>query len=167
MVSNLYCRKHQFILQRVFLLSAVNYVEINCLIICHFHKRCHIRGTIFTLGLLPTLPLQRSHGDATESFMGEEVLWAPEQRRWREDNNCLSFCFYVFVFMPFPFRVCQFAVPRLGKKRISFPWGSIWTTPGENYMDGCLGNMDRLNPFCWYRYVVFNCCFLWNRQGLQ
>lgn len=147
LLSNLYCRKCQFILHKVFfLLIAVNYVEINCLIICYFHKWCHIRNTISTFGLLPTLPLQRSRGDAAESFMGVEVLWVPELRRRHKDNGFFFFCFYVFVFLRFLFRVCQVAVRRVENKQTPFPWGSIWAAPGESYIFGCLGNVENWIP---------------------
>lgn len=69
--------------------------------------------------------------------------------------------------MHFTCRVCQFAVPRLEKEQISFPWGSIWATPGENYVCGCSANMERVNPSCFYKYVVFNCYFLRHRWELQ
>lgn len=72
--------------------------------------------------------------------MGQSLSWVKkcsELQRNSDDKKIIAACPFVFMslsFIHFLFRVCRFVVPRLEKEQISFPWGSIWATPGESYM---------------------------------
>lgn len=141
-----HCPKHQLILLKelcvvaavLFFLKliAVNRVEINRLIICHYRKQCHIRDHVF-----PSWPAAQ--------FASAEVTWGCGGvfHGWRgiarqKDDSCFPSSYMsLFVCTSFSFFCQEFVEkkPRLEKTEDTFfRGGSIWARPSETHIRGCL-----------------------------
>lgn len=174
--SNLHWRKHQFILHKEFLLIAVNYVEMNCLIICHFHKQCHIRDSFY-----PWPAAQFASAEVTWGCSRVFHGWrgAPVQLSRQKDNSCCCCCAFVFLFHYFHallfFQTSPVFRSQSGKREdIISLRKHLGHARWELHLCGCLTNMEKKekknSPLFtfrsrqrWCKYVVCICYFPWNR----